>query len=90
MHYILEQIYPDDVLHLTKNIRLRLIDDYLIQSRIAANPHMEKDAAEEFIESLVDERRELVGFERMEDQLDRVGLANLKEQMAQSRRFKVT
>lgn len=85
MHYILERVYPDDVLHITKQIRLRRIDEYLIQSRIAANPHMEQDAAREFIESLVNERSQIVGFEREHDTLDKSGVARLKERLANSR-----
>lgn len=90
MQYILQQVYPDDLIELSKAIRLRVIDDYLIQSRIAANPHMQKDDAEQFITTLVNERRQIEGFDPTEnDQLDRAGLANLKAQMAGSRHIAV-
>jgi hypothetical protein len=56
-----------------------MIDEYLIQLRIATNPHLEADAAREFINTLTSQRAQLQGINN--SRLDRAGLARLKEKM---------
>lgn len=89
MAYILGRVYPDEVIGLLKRIRLRTVDTYLINARIAANPHMEADDARSFIEELLEDRREITGFERADDTIDHEGVAKLKGLMAKGKAVKI-
>lgn len=56
--------YPEDFFLLQRQIVARKLDENLMQAAIVGNPHQEKDAQEEFINTLLKQRR----FYRPEDE----------------------
>ena len=78
---ILYKIYPEDFFMLSRQIRIRKLDEHLINIMIAAAPHSEN---KEFIDSLIKTQR----FMRGEDpnpQIDRAGLDSLKQSLSSSK-----
>lgn len=61
-----------------------------MQSRIAANPHIEPADARDFVETLLNERRSITGFERADDVIDHEGIARLKQIMRDGKAIKVS
>lgn len=55
---------------LTRQIRLRKVDEYIIQTSIASNPHKEAEAQKKFIEDLIDQRRSLRPEPELPETLD--------------------
>lgn len=87
MRDILFNTYPEDLFLLQRQIRMRLIDENLMQARIIANPHVDKEAATEFIDSLMAERRWFRGEEEAEPELDREALDALKAKLSHQSKF---
>lgn len=61
---------------------MRRVDEYLMQTAIVANPHKEADAAKEFVEQLLDQRRFMRGDEDVPEQLDLAGFEAMRKQLA--------
>lgn len=76
---IMFNTYPDDFFLLQRQIRLRRIDEYLMQSAIVANPHKEPKDAEEFIDDLLSERRFMSGEEEKPMEMDRKAVEAFKD-----------
>lgn len=75
---ILNKVYPDDLIYLSRKIRVRRIDDYLMQGRLIANPYIEPSKAGEFMQDLVSTRDSLLDIEPADERLDRTTLARFK------------
>jgi hypothetical protein len=82
--YILDCVYPDELLLLTDRIHKRQLDAMIAQLRITTNPHLKPDEANELAEELMSQRRRLHGFVDMDAQLDKEGLEALKDSLKKS------
>lgn len=85
--FILERVYPDDLIYLSRKIRIRRVDEYLVQARLIANPHMNKEDSRKFIEELISTREEAGGEPEPTPELDREGIANFKRFVKTESRF---
>lgn len=80
---ILYKVYPEDFFLLQRQIKMRHIDNYLMEASIIANPYKSADDAKEFIESLMKERRWYRGDPDQEAALDVGAFERFREQMKQ-------
>lgn len=87
LSYIMEKVYPEDFFLLSRQIKMRNVDEFLMQARIVANPHAEKETAQEFIDDLMEQRDWFRGNPSTRDKLDRVGLNAFKQQVRQNSKF---
>lgn len=67
---------------LQRQIRMRKIDEYMMQVAIIANPHKEAEPAKEFVEELMNQRRWYRGEPDAPEQLDVTGFEKFKKQLA--------
>jgi hypothetical protein len=72
-------VYPEDFVLLQDRIQLRQTDEILTQVRIATNPHLKAEEQREFVDTLMRQRRALLGVQ--EETLDRAALARLKDRL---------
>lgn len=72
----MEKVYPDELMEYKKAITKRRNGNYLMLLNIISAPHAE----EEFREQLIDD---LMGRDRMEEKLDKVGMMMLMQKMSQ-------
>lgn len=79
--YILDRVYPDDLILLGEQITKRVVDQLLMDLRIAHNPHTEVEEAKKLFRELLDKRRELWGVTEHIGELDREALDALKGQL---------
>jgi len=73
--------YPEDFFLLQRQIKMRKIDEYLMDIAIVANPHREGDDAKEFVENLMSERRWYRGDEDAEAELDTAAFEQFRNTM---------
>ncbi len=66
---------------------MRHVDEFLMQSRIVANPHTESESAQEFINDLLDQRAWWREEPSERSKLDRLGLAAFKQQVRENSKF---
>lgn len=85
MRDIVDHTYPEDFFLLSRQIKLRKIDEYLINVNIAAAPTAEDRT---FVEELVQTRR-FMQYEDPDPQIDRAGLESLKSKLKTSPTIKV-
>lgn len=78
--YIWFNVYPEDVLILQDKIQARQTEQMIADLRIISNPHLEKDAQKELVNELMARRARLRGIYE-EPELDRAGLAALKDKL---------
>ena len=83
----MENIYPEDFFLMSRQIRLRHIDETLLQVRVISHPHIEEEAGKEFIDDLIEQGEWYRGDPRTRDTLDRTGLEGFKQQVRQNSRF---
>jgi hypothetical protein len=63
--------YPEDFFLLQRQIRMRKVDEALMQIAIVSNPHLEdRDQAADFVNTLMDQRRFMRGEEIKSAELD--------------------
>lgn len=86
MNHILNNVYPDDLAWLRPAIRLRAVNNMLVQAKIAANPHVDRAAAKEFIDTLLAEKRHLEP--QKEPKMDRKKFEELRSILGNPDRFK--
>lgn len=67
---------------LQRQIRIRKIEEYLMQVAIIANPHKEAEPAKEFVEELMKQRRWYRGEPDAPEQLDVTAFEKFKKQLA--------
>lgn len=67
---ILYKTYPEDFFLLQRQIKMRKVDEYLMETSIIANPHKNEDDAKEFIEGLMKQRRWYRGDPAEDAELD--------------------
>ena len=86
----MENVYPVDFFELSRQIKMRNIDEFLMQARIVSNPHVEPETAEEFINDLLDQRAFYRGEDKPSDKLDRAGVEAFKRHVKTESRFGAT
>lgn len=79
--YILESVYPDELIYFGEQISRRVIDQTLMDLRIASNPHIDPAEAKSFAQDLLDRRRAIYGIEDNAAPLDKEALELLKAQL---------
>jgi len=83
----MSNVYPADFFNLARQIKMRQVDEFLMQARIVSNPHVESESAQEFIEDLLEQRDWYRGDPSQRNKLDRVGMEALKNQVRSVSRF---
>lgn len=73
--------YPEDFFLLQRQIRMRKIDNYLMDAAIVANPHKEQEPQKEFIEGLLQQRRFFRGIEEAPEELDVAAFEQFRDSM---------
>ncbi len=66
---------------LQRQIRMRKLDTYLMDAAIVANPHKDPEAAQEFIEGLLNERRFMSGEDEAPAETDFAALDKFKKKL---------
>lgn len=84
MSGILNEVYPDDLFYLQKEIRRRQIDKIMIDWRIANNPHTEEKAQREFAEELLNQRKDAYGVQISAAPIDTEALDELKNMLSKN------
>lgn len=77
--YIYYSVYPEDLVFLQDKIQIRSLERDIQMLQIIRNPHLERDAAQQFANDLLRRYRSLMGIK--EETLDRAGLERLREQL---------
>jgi hypothetical protein len=78
---ILFKIYPEDFFLLARQIQMRKLDEHLMQLNIAANPHREASAQQEFINDLLGRHRSMRGEEAANAQLDVAAFEKIRSKL---------
>ncbi len=66
---------------LQRQIRMRKLDNYLMDAAIIANPHKKPEDSQEFIEALLEQRRFMGGDEEAPAETDFAALDKFKTQL---------
>lgn len=77
-------MYPEDVVLLSEEIKNRQLDEYIIQLRIATNPHLDPKEARTFAETLVSMKRQSKPIE--DRPFDRTKFEQLRKTFGANRR----
>lgn len=73
--------YPEDFFLLSRQIRMRKIDEYIMSVSITSNPHKDADSQKEFIEDLMSQRRFYRGEDEAALKLDVAAFDKFRQQM---------
>ena len=66
---------------LQRQIQMRKLDNYLMDAAIVSNPHKKPEDAQEFIESLLEQRRFMSGEPEAPTETDFAALDAFKEKL---------
>lgn len=78
----MDNTYPEDFFLLQRQINGRVLDDYLMQAAIIANPHKETKDAEEFIDNLLKQRKRYRPEDEAPEETDFAAIQALKDSLS--------
>lgn len=87
LNYIMESIYPEDFFLLSRQIKMRNLDEFLMQTRIISHPHGDAEQQEEFMEDMLEQRAWYREEPTERNKLDRTGLSAFKDRVRAESKF---